>query len=55
VSFFTRLYWSDLSLCRFKVELSDYPIISRIGAELDTLEAFIQASPAQQPDAPPDL
>lgn len=39
---------------RFKVDMSAYPIISRINEELNTLEAFQKAHPAQQPDCPPE-
>jgi maleylacetoacetate isomerase len=36
---------------RFKVDLSAFPIISRIDATLSALPAFVAAHPDQQPDA----
>jgi maleylpyruvate isomerase len=36
---------------RFDVDMSLYPVISRIFAALDALPAFADAAPAQQPDA----
>ncbi|WP_349918253.1 maleylacetoacetate isomerase [Aeromonas veronii] len=36
---------------RFNMTLSDYPTIERIVANCEQLQAFIQAAPANQPDA----
>lgn len=36
---------------RFEVDMSPYPVISRIHAALDALPAFADAAPAKQPDA----
>ena len=44
-----------LAVCRFKVDMSAYPTISRIEAALSELEAFKKAQPTQQPDCPPEL
>lgn len=38
---------------RYKVELNSYPVLSRIRANCDKLDAFIKAAPLAQPDAPP--
>lgn len=40
---------------RFKVNMSSYPIISRIHGALNELEAFQQSHPLNQPDCPPEL
>ncbi|XP_022093063.1 maleylacetoacetate isomerase-like [Acanthaster planci] len=40
---------------RFKVNMSNYPIISRINAALLELDAFSVAHPSKQPDCPDDL
>jgi len=40
---------------RFKVDMAQFPTISRIEAELVQLAAFAAASPDQQPDCPEDL
>lgn len=37
---------------RFEVDLSAYPTINRIVTNCQSLDAFIQAAPANQPDAP---
>ena len=42
-------------VCRFKVDMSAFPVISRIQSTLSELEAFKKAHPSQQPDCPPDL
>lgn len=39
---------------RFDVDMSEFPIISRINSALESHEAFIAAHPYQQPDAPKD-
>ena len=36
---------------RFGVPLENWPVISRIYAELDRLPAFTKAAPPNQPDA----
>jgi glutathione S-transferase len=36
---------------RFKVDLSDMPIIRRIAEACDALPAFAEAHPSRQPDA----
>jgi maleylpyruvate isomerase len=36
---------------RFNVDMTPYPVISRINAACMELPAFIRASPANQPDA----
>ena len=36
---------------RFNVDMAPYPAISRINAACMELQAFIRASPANQPDA----
>jgi maleylacetoacetate isomerase len=38
---------------RFEIPLSRYPIISRLAANAMKLDAFLQAEPANQPDAEP--
>lgn len=43
------------SLYRFKVDMSPFPLISKINDELEKLEAFQKASPFKQPDCPEDL
>ena len=40
---------------RFKVDMSEFPIISRIEEELSKHEAFQKAHPTQQPDCPEEL
>nr|ACO15091.1 Probable maleylacetoacetate isomerase 2 [Caligus clemensi] len=40
---------------RFKVDMSSFPIISRICKGLESLEAFQKAHPTAQPDCPSDL
>eukprot|EP00794_Sanderia_malayensis_P020373 gene20373-22382_t len=40
---------------RFKVDMSKFPIISRIELELAKLEAFQKAHPSRQPDYPEEL
>ncbi|XP_026568150.1 maleylacetoacetate isomerase isoform X3 [Pseudonaja textilis] len=40
---------------RFKVDLTPYPIISRINKALLELEAFQSSHPSRQPDTPPEL
>ncbi len=44
-----------LVLCRFKVDMSQYPIISRVNTALSELEAFKVSHPHQQPDCPAEL
>ena len=39
---------------RWKVDLAQYPTIVAIEARLSQLEPFIKASPANQPDCPPE-
>lgn len=41
--------------CRFEVDMSVYPTISRINSTLSEHEAFIAAHPTKQPDCPDDL
>ena len=54
-------YWlCDYLTCvlissRFKVNMSAFPIISRIHGTLCELEAFQQSHPLNQPDCPPEL
>ena len=43
------------SVYRFKVDMSQFPVISRIDESLSELEAFKAAHPSQQPDCPEDL
>ena len=43
------------SVYRFKVDMSQFPVISRIHESLSELEAFMAAHPSQQPDCPEDL
>lgn len=43
------------SLRRYQIPLDDYPLCRRIEAHCMGLEAFQQASPEMQPDAPADL
>jgi len=40
---------------RFKVDMSRFPIISRINEELSQLEPFIKSHPSNQPDCPEEL
>nr|XP_022332227.1 maleylacetoacetate isomerase-like [Crassostrea virginica] len=40
---------------RFKVDMSQFSVISKINDELEKLEAFEKASPFKQPDCPKDL
>ncbi|CAG0886591.1 unnamed protein product [Darwinula stevensoni] len=40
---------------RFNVDMSEYPIITRINEELGQLDAFFAAHPNAQPDAPPEF
>ncbi|KAH7047905.1 glutathione S-transferase [Linnemannia elongata] len=40
---------------RFEVDMSAYPIMSRINSELETIPAFQAAHPTKQPDCPPEL
>ncbi|XP_033123232.1 maleylacetoacetate isomerase-like isoform X1 [Anneissia japonica] len=40
---------------RFKVDMSKYPIISRIDTSLSELDEFKAAHPSKQPDCPEDL
>eukprot|EP00105_Crassostrea_gigas_P004139 XP_011417259.1 PREDICTED: maleylacetoacetate isomerase-like isoform X2 [Crassostrea gigas] len=40
---------------RFKVDMSPFPLISKINDELEKLEEFQKASPFKQPDCPEDL
>ncbi|KAK8397951.1 hypothetical protein O3P69_003691 [Scylla paramamosain] len=40
---------------RFKVDMSQFPIISRIHEALNSVEAFKAAQPSNQPDCPEDL
>jgi len=40
---------------RFKVDMSEFPIISRINEELMKHDAFIASHPSKQPDCPEDL
>lgn len=40
---------------RFKVDMSQFPIINRIHEELSSLESFKAAHPSKQPDCPDDL
>ncbi|XP_064624073.1 probable maleylacetoacetate isomerase 2 [Lineus longissimus] len=40
---------------RFKVDMSKFPVILRVHAELEQLEAFKAAHPSRQPDCPEDL
>ena len=37
---------------RFKVEMSQFPVISRINDDLSKLEAFKVSHPSKQPDCP---
>ncbi|KAG0285234.1 Glutathione S-transferase zeta-1 [Linnemannia gamsii] len=39
---------------RFAVDMSMYPIMSRINSELEAVPAFQAAHPTQQPDCPPE-
>ena len=47
--------WFLFSRLRFKVDMSQFPVISKINDELEKLEAFEKASPFKQPDCPEDL
>lgn len=40
---------------RFKVDITPYPIISRINKSLMTLDAFQVTHPSRQPDTPPEM
>ncbi|ORZ07262.1 glutathione S-transferase [Lobosporangium transversale] len=40
---------------RFGVDMTAYPIMSRINSTLEQLEAFKAAHPTRQPDCPPEL
>ncbi|EDV20236.1 uncharacterized protein TRIADDRAFT_32265, partial [Trichoplax adhaerens] len=40
---------------RFEVDMSRYPIITRINAQLENHDAFVAAHPRQQPDCPDEL
>lgn len=45
-----------LSTCiRFKVDMAEFPIISRINETLLELEEFKQTAPTKQQDCPPEL
>lgn len=46
---------SKVSLFRFNVDMSKFPLISKINEELSKLEAFKKAHPFAQPDCPEDL
>jgi len=39
---------------RFEVDMDQFPLISKVHAHLETLEAFKKAHPSVQPDAPAD-
>ena len=47
--------WFLFSGLRFKVDMSQFPVISKINDELEKLEAFEKANPFKQPDCPEDL
>lgn len=40
---------------RFKVDLGQFPVLSRVAAALESLPAFKAAHPSRQPDTPPEL
>ena len=40
---------------RFKVDMAQFPVINRVVARLEALDAFEAAKPANQPDCPPEL
>lgn len=40
---------------RFKVDMAQFPILSRINERLEKLPAFKAAHPSRQPDTPPEL
>lgn len=40
---------------RFKVDMSQFPVISRINDDLSKLEAFKASHPSKQPDCPEEL
>lgn len=40
---------------RFKIDMSQYPIIERINAELGKLDAFKKAHAHRQPDTPAEF
>ncbi len=40
---------------RFKVDMTKYPTITRVHANLVELEAFKKADPTAQPDCPAEL
>lgn len=40
---------------RFSVDLSEFPVISRINSNLQTRPEFVAAHPSSQPDCPPEL
>lgn len=42
----------SVAIHRFKVDMSEFPIISRVYAALEKHEAFVAAHPYQQPDTP---
>lgn len=40
---------------RFKVDMTQFPTLSRVSAALESLPAFKSAHPSRQPDTPPEL
>ena len=47
--------YSSYLISRFKVNMSDFPIISKIHGALSELDFFKQSHPLNQPDCPPEL
>ncbi|KAH7986808.1 hypothetical protein HPB51_026604 [Rhipicephalus microplus] len=40
---------------RFKIDMSQFPTLSRVSTALESLPAFKAAHPSCQPDTPPEL
>jgi len=39
----------------FGIDMTAYPVMSRINAALEQVEEFMAAHPSRQPDCPPEL
>ena len=42
-------------VCRFKVDMSQFPVIARINETLLQIDEFKASHPSQQPDCPAEL
>ena len=55
ISYYSNCIFFPLQMIRFKVDMSQFPIISRINEELSEHPAFKAAHWNNQPDCPADL